>query len=247
MKMKLFIYIAGVIVCMLCIAAGDRHSRIKTSGPEPLLVHKCHDFDITGDGRNPEWDKASWTPLAKLDTAGKNYETRFRILYSETGIYLIFYGEDDRITTKFDKDFEDLFKGDVFEVFFHPDIKTPLYLEYEVNPLNRELVLLIPHLKDRMFGWIPWHYEKERLVKKMVNITGGKMEAGASVRSWTAELFFPYSLFRPLNNVPPVSGTEWNANFYRLDYDTGKTVKWAWTPIKDSFHEFEKFQSIRFE
>jgi Carbohydrate-binding family 9 len=247
MKKKLLGYVAGIMLCAIAVGAGDRHVTIKTAANEPLPVHKCADFSITGNGSNAEWEKAAWNNLNKLDAGGRDYETKFKILYSATGIYLLFYGEDDKITTKFDKDFDDLFKGDVFEVFFHPDTNTPLYLEYEVNQLDKELVLLIPHLKNRMFGWIPWHYEKERQVKKIVNIAGGKMEAGASIKSWSVELFFPYSIFSPLNNVPPASGTTWNANFYRLDYDSGNMIKWAWTPIKTSFHEFEKFQAIKFE
>ncbi len=185
--------------------------------------------------------------MTKLDTGGRNYESRFKILYSTTGIYLFFNGEDSKITTEFDQDFGNLFKGDVFEAFFHTDPTLPLYFEYEVNQLNKELVLIIPNLKNSSYGWIPWHYENERQIKKAVNIVGGKMESGSSLSSWSAELFFPYDLFKPLQNVPPASGTVWNANFYRLDYDSGKGIKWAWAPIKKSFHEFEKFPQIKFE
>ena len=77
--------------------------------------------------------------------------------------------------------------------------------------------------------------------------TGGKKIANAAITSWSAELFFPYDLFRPLGNVPPASGTFWNANFYRLDYDSGKMIKWAWGPVQNSFHELNKFRRIKFE
>ncbi|MEJ7682400.1 MAG: carbohydrate-binding family 9-like protein [Segetibacter sp.] len=212
-----------------------------------LLVKKCNDFSVTGKGDNSEWDKANWNNLTKLDTGGQNYESKFKILYSSTGIYVLLNGKDGKITTKFDQDFENLYEGDVFEVFFHPNPKLPLYLEYEINQLNKELVLIIPHLKESIYGWIPWHYENERRMKKMVDITGGKMEANAIIDSWSAELFFPYKLFNPLENVPPKSGTVWNANFYRLDYDSGNMIKWSWAPVKNSFHEFEKFWPIKFE
>jgi hypothetical protein len=39
----------------------------------------------------------------------------------------------------------------------------------------------------------------------------------------------------------------WHANFYRLDYDSGSQVKWAWAPVESSFHEFQRFGSIVFE
>lgn len=241
--MKLHLLLIGALmVCLGVIASAET-----PPSTQPLPVKKCLDFTITGNGSNPEWDKATWNKLIKLDPEGEEYPCRFKILYSGKGIYLIFEGKDDMVTTKFDEDFGNLFNGDVFEVFFHPDPKIPLYFEYEINQLNKELVLIIPNLNGKIHGWIPWHYENERRVVKKVHIEGGKMEAGSAIKSWSAELFFPYELFNPLSNVPPVSGTIWNANFYRLDYDSGKMIKWAWTPINQSFHEFKKYKPIKFE
>ena len=226
---------------------GSTNQQTNAAKAGPLLVKKCRDFELTGKGNNPEWDKAAWNVLTKLDTGGRNYDSRFKILYSNTGIYLFFSGEDDVITTEYDKDFGDLYKADVFEAFFHTEPKTPLYFEYEINQLGKELVLIIPNLKNSFYGWIPWHYENERRVKKMISITGGKMESNSRITSWSAELFFPFALFKPLENVPPASGMVWNANFYRIDYDSGKIKRWAWAPVENSFHAFEKFLQIVFE
>jgi len=213
----------------------------------PLLVRKCSDFYLAGNGDNNEWTKAEWNYLTKLDEGGKIYTTKFKILYSAKGVYVLFNGDDDKISTQYDKDFDDLYKGDVYEVFFHTDPNTPVYFEYEVNQLNKELVLLVPKINGSAHGWIPWHYEKERAVKKIIKVMGGKMISNAAITSWSAELFFPYDLFNPLGNVPPKSGTIWNANFYRLDYDSGKMIKWAWSPVQKSFHELDKFRPIKFE
>ena len=202
---------------------------------------------VTGKGENPEWEKSPWVSLKKIDKNGKEYESKFKILYSATGIYVLFSGEDDKITSAYKNDFENLFTADVFEVFFHSYLSEPVYFEYEVSPLNKELVLLILNRKEKFAGWMPWHYEDTNKIIKNVNINGGPMEAGASIKSWSAELFFPYKLLSPLLNVPPVSGMRWNANFCRLDYDSGKICKWAWSPVKVSFHEFENYFPIVFE
>ncbi len=234
---------------LITINVGIAFSQAAGESPEPtpLLVKKCPDFNLTGTGDNTEWTRAEWNYLTKLDSGGKSYTSKFKILYSEKGIYVLFYGDDDKISTQFDKDFGDLFKGDVFEVFFHTDPKTPIYLEYEVNQLNKELVLLVPSINGKAYGWIPWQYKKNRRIKKRINVVGEKKIANGAIISWTAELFFPYVLFNPLNNVPPASGTFWNANFYRLDYDTGKMIKWAWGPVQNSFHELERFRVVKFE
>ena len=232
---------------LVCTGAANISGGEKSSANNSLTVKKCEDFQITGNGSDIQWIKTQWNPLQKLDAGGAEDKSRFKILWSGTGIYVFMEGEDQRISTRFNKDFDNLFMGDVFEIFFHPDPKIPLYLEYEINQLNKELVLLIPNLNGKALGWTPWHYENGRCVAKKVHIEGGTAAMGGAIKSWSAELFFPFGLFDPLGNVPPVSGTIWKANFYRLDYDTGKMIKWAWTPINKSFHEFEKYGSIRFE
>ena len=146
------------------------------------------------------------------------------------------------MTSTFTKDFDNLFTADVFEVFFHPEPKTPIYLEYEVNALNAELVLLVPHLDKKAMGWTPWHYSGKRKVVKKVQVHQKDNE----MYKWTAELFFPMALFGPLQNTDIKKGVCWNANFYRLDYDAGKMIKFAWSPVKASFHEYDKYGVIQF-
>ena len=243
--MRLLICLLAMIIIGPCRVIGQELSPMQQT--IPLLVKKCPDFNLTGRGDNNEWNRTAWNYLTKLDTGGKPDASKFKILYSSKGIYVLLYADDDKISTGFDKDFEDLFKGDVFEVFFHTDPKTPLYLEYEINQLNKELVLLVPNKKGKFYGWLPWHYEKDRSIIKMVDVNGGKKSANATITSWSAELFFPFELFNTLGNVPPTSGTLWNANFYRLDYDSGKKIRWAWAPVDKTFHQYDKFRPVIFE
>ena len=243
--MKLLVFILVIMIANSKSGTGEEEGRIEEI--IPLLVRKCADFNLTGKGDNHEWSMTEWNYLTKLDSSSKIYSSKFKILYSAKGIYVLFNGDDDKISTEYAKDFEDLFKADVFEVFFHTDPETPVYFEYEINQLNKELVLLVTKVNGKFHGWMPWHYEKERKIKKMVNVVGGKKIANAKITSWSAELFFPYELLTALGNVPPTSGTLWNANFYRLDYDSGKMIRWAWGPVQNSFHELEKFRPIKFE
>jgi len=212
-----------------------------------LKVKRCDDFVISGKGDHPNWDVTSWIDLSPLDKLDSELPTRFKILYSPTGIYVLFHCTDQIISTDYQTDQGDLWNGDVVEVFLQPDEKDPLYFEYEINALNKELVLLIPNNQGDFMGWAPWHYEGDRKVKKAVYIEGGQSEPGAEIKSWKAEMFFPYTLFKGIKNVPPQSGKTWKANFYRMDFDTGQRIKWSWKSINTSFHEFEKFGTILFE
>lgn len=210
--------------------------------PDTLKVNHVEDFELDGKGGNSNWAKSSWQTMTQLDSGLMGYNSQFKIMYSAKGVYVLFTGNDQKITSDFTKDFENLFMADVFEVFFHPEPKTPLYLEYEVNANNLELVLLIPNLKNKINGWAPWHYTGNRKVTKMVFVH----KQNELMYKWTAELFFPLELFSPLENTNLIKGTCWNANFYRLDYDAGKMVKFAWSPVKSSFHEIDKFGVIQF-
>lgn len=241
--MKWLLLVIAVCINIKCFC----QTRTNNINATPLSVYKCADFEVNGKGGNYEWNKSAWNTITKLDSGGQAFNTKFKMLYSEKGIYVLFKGADDRITTSSTKDFDALFKGDVFEVFFQTDTATSIYLEYEINHLNKELVLLVPNFNGRAFGWQPFAYVNDRKVQKAVSVEGGKAEISSAITGWTAEIFFPYALFSPLLNVPPKAGTVWRANFYRLDYDSGHMIKWAWLPIERSFHEYKKFGTILFK
>jgi hypothetical protein len=175
--------------------------------------------------------------------------SRFKMLYSDRGLYVLMDAEDRTLTVTDKADFDDLWTEDVFEFFLWPDERWPVYFEYEISPLGRELALLVPNFggHGKQFGWRPWHYEGERRIEKAVAVRGGPAERGATVSGWTAEVFVPYAVLRPLQNVPPASGARWRANVYRCDYDGDQEVAWNWFPTGPSFHEFERFGTLLFD
>lgn len=211
--------------------------------PDTIPVYGTTDFIPDGKGSHPAWNKATWHDLQKIDTTATDYTAKFRILYSAEGVYVLMQGTDRIVTSPFDEDFEELYLADVYEVFFHPDPSFPVYFEYEISAKEKELVLIIPNKDGRLTGWQPWRYEGNRKVVKKTSI----MQSSKGMTGWIAEMFFPYRLLSPLLSQPPVAGTVWNANFCRLDYDSGGMIKWSWSPIRRNFHEYGVFRSIRFE
>lgn len=229
----LFLLLSGVIVfCNLQTATAS----------DTLLVNTSNDFELDGKGSHVSWQQTGWQEISKIDSHATPYVSRFKILYSDKGIYLLFHGTDNRVTGKYKKDFSNMFNADVFEAFFHPDPSIPLYFEYEINAHNKELPILVPHLPGGVMGWRPWHYEGNRKTRKAVHI---EKESG-QMKAWTAEVFIPFALLQPLSNNYPKAGAVWMANFCRLDYDTGKMIKWSWAPIAVSFHEYKKYRPIKF-
>ena len=60
---------------------------------------------------------------------------------------------------------------------------------------------------------------------------------------WSAELAIPMKALTEHFDPAAV----WRANFYRMDYDGGKTTSWDWARVGPSFHEFRKFGTLVFE
>ena len=216
--------------------------------PRPTIeVRATKDFTITGDGSNEAWNATGWVKLQKRPDGQHPYEARFKALYSATGIYFLFDGTDSKLTATIQEDFEDLWEEDVYEVFLWTDVRYPVYFEYEISPLNKELPILIPNFGGQFLGWRPWHYEGERRTRKAVAVRGGEQKSHASIQGWSAEVFFPYGLFQPLQNVPPKPGTQWRANVYRVDHDHGNKTAWDWARVGESFHEYQKFGTFTFK
>ena len=223
--------------------------RMFFGGPAPRVLHirQTEDFTVNGAGDAPAWKKAEWEPLNLRETDGHQYKTHVKMLYSATGLYVLMEAEDATITAAMKEDFLNLWQEDIFEVFLWTDEQYPVYFEYEISPLGFELPIIIPNFDGDFLGWRPWRYDGKRKTQTATTTIGGPKQSGAKVTGWNAEVFIPYDLLRPLQNVPPQPGTRWRANFYRVDYDEGKTTSWDWARVGSGFHEFEKFGTLIFE
>lgn len=205
-----------------------------------LFIPLTSDFPIMGDGTHAAWDQTGWTDLSALGSKG-GYSTRFKALYSSTGVYFLADCEDRKLSCTFTEDFADLFKEDVLELFLQPDATRPVYLEYEISPLGMELPILVSNHQGDFYGWLPWHYTGARQVRRQTVVRGGRKMPGAECTGWNAEFFIPFTLFHGLGNLPVRTGTRWRANVYRIDYDETST-QWAWAPVSDgNFHAFSEF------
>ena len=207
-----------------------------------LNIKKSKDFVVTGDGSSSNWNLVGWSILPQRNMTDVSYQTKLKLLYSDSGIYCLYHCEDNKITATLKEDFADLYNEDVVEAFFWTDEKLPIYFEYELSPLNYELAILVPNNKGNFFGWRPWHYEGDRRTRHATQIN----KKGETTTSWTAEFFIPFKLLKPMSNVPPQTGTRWRANFYRIDYDK-KTSYWSWQLTRTNFHDYERFGTIVFE
>ena len=212
----------------------------------PLTIRKCSDFRITGDGSSEQWRKTGWVNLTHQGSDFIDYETKVKVLYSETGIYFLFDCEDEKLTTTLRGDNLNLWEEDVVEVFLWTSEDFPVYFEYELSPMNYELPIIVPNYRGKFLGWLPWKYEGDKKVVHATSVRGGEKAGGTKVEGWMAEFFIPYRLLEPLPEVPPGPGTLWRANMYRIDYDRGAS-HFSWKSTKGTFHDYNRFGTFIFE
>ncbi len=211
------------------------------------IVRRTNDFDLTGDGTAAAWAATEWQALQPTRPDPTAYATRAKMLYSPKGLYVLVDCEDRTLTCTDLRDHDDLWTEDVVEVFLQPDAALPLYLEYELSPLGRELPLLVSNTNGTFYGWSPWHYEGDRLVRKATAVRAGDKAPGARVEGWTAEMFIPWTLLRGLPNIPAAPSMRWRGNVYRIDHDGASATQWAWAPGIRAFHDYARFGEILFE
>ncbi len=212
-----------------------------------LDLTRVPDFELTGSGSSPAWQSLDWQPLTRVGRGSANYRTRAKLLCSDTGLYFLVDCEDRHLTCTLLEDNADLYREDVVEVFLWPSEPQPLYFEYEISPLGFELPLLVPNHEGRFHGWLPWHYDGPRAVRRATAVRGGLQAPHADVSGWSVECFIPFALLAGLGNAVPAPGTPWHANLYRIDYDAGVTTQWAWCPdTGTNFHDFARFGHLVF-
>ncbi|MEX1212163.1 MAG: carbohydrate-binding family 9-like protein [Balneolaceae bacterium] len=267
LALKAGLLVMGLLVLMW-MPTGVMGQELQTpdaEGASPAwLVRHVEDFEITGDGSDRAWDHTEWVTLTRRSNPNRvpDYRTRAKLLYSDNGLYLLFDNVDHVVTATMLDHFQRLWQEDVIELFLWTDPTRRTYFEYELSPLNRELPIIVDNVDGELTHWLPhfhtYHDDHPRKTEHMVSLrgleSGGTLSgepsdstfSGAAVSGWSAEVFIPFDLLRPLENERPASGTTWRANLYRIDYDEG-SVHWSWQPYRSNFHDIDQFGTLLFE
>lgn len=210
----------------------------------PLLVKKTQDFELSAKDGAAMWNKTGWTYLKPVG-GYLRYETRFKMLYSDKGMYFRIFCEDSKISCTGLRDFGKLYEEDVVEIFLKPDMRQNMYFEYELSPANAELPLMVANTKGKYHGWLPFDYARDRICKHECNIIDVN---GANCKGWECRIFIPFELLEGLIAEPPESDKYWFANVCRIDYDSVEPTRWSWCDEAGiEFHNTFLYDRIVFE
>jgi Carbohydrate family 9 binding domain-like len=196
-------------------------------------------------------DEAGWTGAPTIAWGPTLYETRFRALWSEAGLFLRFDADDASPWHTMTREDEHLWDEEVVEIFIDLDRSGHDYYELEINPANVVCDL-------RMIA--PWPNQKGDIDFDLAGLeTRVHPRKGAGTASgWTATAFLPWSGFRPLPSasrlaLPPKPGDAWRFNVFRIERPGGPkdsakgAVFAAWSPPSGrSFHDAGAFRDLVF-
>ena len=197
-------------------------------------------------------DDACWKSAPKIDkfpTFWKQVKsgegTVAKLVWDNDAIY--FSGEmtDIELRSFGTKRNDLLWNGDVFELFFKPDLDKPAYYEFQVNPLSVILELPFPQRGSSF----------EKLAAKpplgmtaVARCIGTLDTPGDTDERWLVEGKIPWTAFASTGGKPKV-GDVWRFALCRYDYGKDGTapILTSSAPLtKPSFHHFEDYGQLTF-
>jgi hypothetical protein len=201
-----------------------------------LPRHRCPRREALGEvSAEPDashWQEIAAIPLVDNGSGGSPRQaTEFRAVHDARELRVLFRAVDSRPWATLSERDGPLHTEEVFEVFLDPVGDLEGYFEFEVNPLNAVLDLVLRRTRSGYRKDFQWRCEDFRSAVRRDD-TG-----------WSAEFAIP---FRSLGNAAP-RGT-WRANFYRIDRP--ENAPWelsAWSPTgMEQFHVPQRFGFLEF-
>lgn len=206
------------------------------------------------DGRLDDgaWKAAAWTnDFVDIEGDAKpkpRYRTRMKMLWDKDYLYVGAELEEPETKAKLSEHDSVIFHDNDFELFLKPPTGQPGYFEFEINALNTswDLYLNKPYSQNGKAdnSWdIPG-------LKTAVALQGTLNHASDTDKGWTVEIAIPWAAFASrLPVTVPAAGTEWRANFSRVEWKAGQTKEdnWVWSPQGVvNMHVPERWGYLRF-
>ncbi len=221
-----------------------------TTSSTPVLVARRVEGAIAVDGR---LDEAAWksaqrsNPLRNADgsEAQPDLATVVMAAYDDTTLYLAFTVRDPAIESPYRNRDDELWNGDVVEVFLDPGADGKDYVELQVSPANVVFDALFE--SHRTPDWPQARSFNPKGVKSAVQVTGTLNQAGDEDSGYDVEIAIPFGDL-PGMKAPPEPSATLRANFFRIEARDGKVAgAQAFSPAAGDFHDLSKAGLIRFE
>lgn len=216
-------------------------AKVAFSTPEPSLDEIKARFDEAA---------VAWHAIDQVNWPAFPYQplAEFRIMHSDTEIYLQFHVREQGARATFNYDFgSQPYKDDCVEFFMIPSDRDPSYFNLEMNCVGHGT-----------FNYGPNRLERHRCGDAVISQIRRESTLGSEAfgtregeQEWTLTLAIPKRLYAQSDlDLTRFSGRTVRANFYKCGDDTAVPHFLSWNPIdtpKPSFHVPECFGELQFE
>jgi len=216
-------------------------TKIAFATPEPAIGDVIAKFNEAGIAWNAV-DQVNWPQYPYKP------EVKFRIMHSDTEIYLQFHVRENGVRATQDFDFgSSPFTDDCVEFFIIPSDRDSTYYNLEMNCIGHGTFDYGPGRFDR-------HCCGDEIIRQIRrHSTLGSKAFGThdGEQEWTLTLAIPKRLFAQSDlNLTSFSSRTVRANFYKCGDKTATRHYLSWSPVRTehpNFHTPEWFGALKFE
>ncbi|MCP4641244.1 MAG: hypothetical protein GY851_12455 [bacterium] len=236
---------------VLVALAGCATGAAKTAPVLEPYVCRQADGPVTIDGK---LDEAAWKRAVVLfeyfvfqpEGAENRSPSSVRLLWDKAFLYVAFVYEDKDIWSYSDKADDELWNGDVAELFIKPSVDEKLYYEFVMAP------------NGAMYdGWYPsrgaggFHRFKgwSSNAKVATEVRGTDGDPSDDDEGYTVEMAIPMSILPDW--AQPAEGKTWTFGAFRYDYskeyEEPLLVMCIPEAVGHGYHSYEGYRPLRFE
>jgi hypothetical protein len=197
-------------------------------------------------------DDPCWRDAAVIDRFASFWEktprtgTKAYLAWDDDALYYAATMTDAELRAFGTRRNDNLWDGDVFELFFKPSARKPEYYEFQANPRGLIFEVAWPR-RGHDFG----DFTKLPPLggKAVVALDGTLDRPGDRDRGWSVEARIPWSAFAATGGKPR-PGDSWLFALCRYDYGpegTEPTLMSSAPLTRSDFHRYEDYGTLRFE
>jgi hypothetical protein len=217
-------------------------------GLPTLVAHRvASPVEIDADLTKPVWRSIAPAVLTPATGEAQHVQrTEVRACWTTGWLYLAFDCADRDVWGTYCVRDEPLYEEEVVEAFLSPTGDLARYVELEVSPHNVvfDARVFSPELK-RSSMTVDRGWDLPGLVTA-VQVRGTLDRRDDVDEGWSVEIAIPFAGLPEARE--PTPGTEWRANFYRIDRaDPPEFTAWSPTLVRPAdFHVPARFGILRF-
>ena len=196
-----------------------------------LRCPKCLFGPVAADPLAAPWPGLEATALRETTSGGPPRQaTWIKVAHDPEELRVLFWIEDTHVWATLTQRDALLYEEEVVEVFLDPVGDLERYFEFEVNPLNAVLDLVLWREGAELQRDFQWRCE------------GLRTAVRRTPEGWCAECAIP------LASLGAAPQGRWRANFYRIDRPQGLPKELsAWSPTgQQNFHVPARFGVLEF-